>query len=273
MFDRVLSLTLSALLHVAVLLFLTYQMQKHLSAETPPELDVSAVELYLESNHEEEGGAGGPAMDEAGAAKHSPLPSVEKVQAFPDALPAATDAEPLEPQRLSLPAPSKVSRLLDVPVLPPEQMDAREIPPTQNELAHEADNGTGLSSREAGQSDSETGSSGSRSGGGNSAGGGRGGGSGTGAVLAAPSPYRAIKPVYPFASRRRGEEGTVTLEVSVSPSGIPESVRIVSSSGFPALDYAAQKAVLAARFKPARRDGEPVTATAQVSLIFRLNDR
>jgi protein TonB len=272
-FDRVLSLTLSVLLHVAVLLFLTYQMQKHLSVETPPELDVSAVELSLESGHEEDGGAGGPAADEAGAAEHSPLPSVERVRAFPDAVPKSMSAEALEPSQVVLPVPSKTPRLLDVPVLPPDPMDAREIAPTQDELQHEAEGGTGHSGQEDGQSDSEAGSSGSRSGGGTSSGGGRGGGSGSGAVLAAPSPYRAIRPVYPFGSRRRGEEGTVTLEVEVSPAGIPNAVRIVSSSGFPALDLAAQRAVLAARFKPARRDGEPVTATAQVSLVFRLTDR
>jgi TonB family protein len=53
--------------------------------------------------------------------------------------------------------------------------------------------------------------------------------------LSGPSPDE----FYPAASKRRQEQGAVTLEFSVSADTIPADVRIASSSGFADLDTAA----------------------------------
>ena len=97
-------------------------------------------------------------------------------------------------------------------------------------------------------------------------------GAAAGQIVAQPSLDRPIKPVYPISARRRGEEGTVVLDVDVTAAGRAASVRIVSSSGFPDIDRAAQRAATQARFKPGRRDGHPVESSARLTLIFRLRD-
>jgi periplasmic protein TonB len=79
-------------------------------------------------------------------------------------------------------------------------------------------------------------------------------------------------PTYPEIARRRGEQGRVLLRVAVSPAGLPVNVSVAESSGFPPLDSAAVNAVERWRFVPATRAGEPVAATAEVPLRFRLVD-
>ena len=64
------------------------------------------------------------------------------------------------------------------------------------------------------------------------------------------------KPEYPWAARRRGEEGRVMLRVRVSAQGTALAVEIAQSSGSALLDEAARDAVLRWRFVPARRGSE-----------------
>jgi protein TonB len=78
------------------------------------------------------------------------------------------------------------------------------------------------------------------------------------------------KPVYPFASRRLGEEGKVLLRVKVSPDGTALSVEIKQSSGFPRLDDAARDAVVRWRFVPARRGDEAIESWVTVPIVFSL---
>jgi protein TonB len=77
-------------------------------------------------------------------------------------------------------------------------------------------------------------------------------------------------PHYPTLARRRGIEGTVTLEVRVRPDGLPERVAIGRSSGSSLLDAAALEAVRRWRFRPARRAGVPVEGDVTVPITFRL---
>ena len=79
-------------------------------------------------------------------------------------------------------------------------------------------------------------------------------------------------PSYPEIARRRGEQGSVLLRVSVSPDGSPLEVTVAKSSGFAALDSAAVSAVERWRFVPATRAGAPIAATAEVPVRFRLVD-
>ena len=99
-------------------------------------------------------------------------------------------------------------------------------------------------------------------------GGGEGGSSGK--VDGQPALDRPIKPTYPIGARRRGEEGTVILDVAVAADGSATSVSLVSSSGFRDLDRAAQRAVEQARFKPGTRNGRATPSAARLTLIFRL---
>lgn len=81
-------------------------------------------------------------------------------------------------------------------------------------------------------------------------------------------------PQYPYASRRKHEQGVVKLHVVVSASGRPERVEIARSSGFPLLDQAALDVVKNRwRFVPAKRGDQAVSASVVVPLEFELKDR
>ncbi|HEX7966905.1 MAG TPA: energy transducer TonB, partial [Stellaceae bacterium] len=80
------------------------------------------------------------------------------------------------------------------------------------------------------------------------------------------------KPDYPAEARRRGQQGRVVLRVEVSAAGTPLGVSVVSSSGHPALDQAAARAVEHWRFNPATQAGAPVQGAADVPFQFRLED-
>jgi protein TonB len=82
----------------------------------------------------------------------------------------------------------------------------------------------------------------------------------------------AIRPVYPRLSRRRGEEGTVTLSVDVTASGRADRVEIIRSSGHPRLDQAACRAVRDASFTPAQHLGRAVDSSVELSFTFTLTD-
>ncbi len=95
-------------------------------------------------------------------------------------------------------------------------------------------------------------------------------------VVTAPE-YRVAylsnpKPPYPAFSRRRGEEGTVRLNVLVTAGGRAARVELAHTSGFDALDRSAQRTVQDWRFKPAQRGEEAVEAWVEVPIIFRLSD-
>ena len=83
---------------------------------------------------------------------------------------------------------------------------------------------------------------------------------------------RNRRPNYPEASRRRGEEGVVRVELLVDPSGRVVDVRVLESSGFSALDAAAVEALREWRFRPAQRAGLPVAATIIHPVQFRLEN-
>lgn len=59
-----------------------------------------------------------------------------------------------------------------------------------------------------------------------------------------------IQPVYPLASRRRGEQGETHLLVRLGPGGVILSVEVTASSGYPSLDASALAAVKKWGFSP-----------------------
>lgn len=80
----------------------------------------------------------------------------------------------------------------------------------------------------------------------------------------------ATPPKYPVESRRRKEEGTVTLLVTVSPEGDVAAIEVSRSSGFARLDKAALAAVKTWRWSPVLRGGIAVPVRGIVEIPFIL---
>jgi protein TonB len=93
------------------------------------------------------------------------------------------------------------------------------------------------------------------------------------ALIAEPRYRTNPTPEYPIASRRRREEGVVLLNVAVDADGIPSTITINHSSGYPLLDEAALDAVRRWSFEPARAAGVPVFSTVVVPVRFSLDVR
>ena len=84
---------------------------------------------------------------------------------------------------------------------------------------------------------------------------------------------RTSLPEYPPASRRAGEEGTVTLRAFVGTDVRLSQVEVVKSSGFPKLDEAALREVPRTwRFAPGTEDGKPVASWHTFSVVFKLTE-
>ncbi|GLV24457.1 hypothetical protein TomTYG45_08980 [Sphingobium sp. TomTYG45] len=77
-------------------------------------------------------------------------------------------------------------------------------------------------------------------------------------------------PRYPIESRRKREQGTVILSLTLGVDGAVESLTIAQSSGFSRLDVAAREAVRSWRWKPMIRDGQPVRVKGVVEIPFVL---
>ncbi|MGI8560878.1 MAG: energy transducer TonB [Luteimonas sp.] len=88
------------------------------------------------------------------------------------------------------------------------------------------------------------------------------------AATTAPVAIATPAPRYPASALRRGESGEVLLRIEVDPAGMPYSMDIVRSSGSRELDRAALVAARSWRFRPALRDGQPVSASVDVPITF-----
>lgn len=93
----------------------------------------------------------------------------------------------------------------------------------------------------------------------------------------APSPASAkfntcAKPVWPRASLRYEEQGTVTLGFLIDADGRVSDSKVIKSSGFPLLDMSAKDAIALCKFKPAIQDGKPVQAWMQMQYVWTLED-
>ena len=94
-----------------------------------------------------------------------------------------------------------------------------------------------------------------------------------GPAVQAPAPLaeESPSPRYPVDAMRRGEAGTVVLQVAVDPEGRPVSIDVSSRSGSRELDRAAVEAVSRWRFEPARdAAGNPVAGNLSVPIDFKL---
>lgn len=86
-----------------------------------------------------------------------------------------------------------------------------------------------------------------------------------------PLTLRQTKPVYPRSLERKGVGGTVTVLISINTKGRSTSTKVQRSSGNAQLDRAAIAAVKRWRFKPALKNGLPVTSNTAVKIVFQPN--
>lgn len=88
---------------------------------------------------------------------------------------------------------------------------------------------------------------------------------------ARPDYLKNPEPEYPLQARRRGQEGLVLLNVTVSGSGHAIAITLKESSGYNLLDHAALKAVQAWIFEPARIGSVGVESKIEVPVRFKLS--
>ena len=79
------------------------------------------------------------------------------------------------------------------------------------------------------------------------------------------------KPLYPTASKRMGEEGTVVIRVFINTEGRAEKAEIRTSSGYTRLDNVALDTVKRWRFVPGKRAGVPEAMWFNVPIRFVLD--
>ena len=103
-----------------------------------------------------------------------------------------------------------------------------------------------------------------------------GGGIGTGGILhtkfgSSDAPgflYREI-PQYPFAARRRGEEGKVVLKLTIDEKGNLLNIEVIESTGSD-FTVSAIEAVKHSKFSPAKKNNTPVVCMALLPIRFAL---
>ena len=91
----------------------------------------------------------------------------------------------------------------------------------------------------------------------------------TGADLSARM-IAGAPPRYPIECRRKKEQGTVVLALTLGVDGRVASISIARSSGHERLDDAALSAVRKWRWQPLVKDGKPVMVKGQVEIPFVL---
>lgn len=87
---------------------------------------------------------------------------------------------------------------------------------------------------------------------------------------AKPTLVTQVPPYYPFEMKRQGIEGKVVLEFVVDEAGLPESIRVVSSTN-PGFNDAAIAAVQKWRYNPGMVNNRPVKTLMQAPIGFKLD--
>jgi len=86
-----------------------------------------------------------------------------------------------------------------------------------------------------------------------------------------PERIHYVQPAYPEEARKNGIEGQVVLELVVGSQGDVESVKVAESN--PAFDETAAEAARQWKFRPALKDGKPVSVITTVTVKFRLDGK
>jgi len=94
-----------------------------------------------------------------------------------------------------------------------------------------------------------------------------------GAIMDAKPDYLSNPPPdYPESARQAKESGVVVVQVIVNTEGRPDSVDVLTTSGFPSLDQAAVTGVRKWRFRPAELGSIKVKSRVNIPVRFNLDD-
>lgn len=80
----------------------------------------------------------------------------------------------------------------------------------------------------------------------------------------------SLRPEYPHLSKVYEEEGIVSLEALIAPSGDVKDVKLIESSGYQRLDSTAINELKKAKFTPATLNGMPIKSTQVIKINFSL---
>lgn len=86
----------------------------------------------------------------------------------------------------------------------------------------------------------------------------------------APALLHKVEADYTVQARSKRIEGASRLYTEISKDGVPVNIRVVKSLD-PGLDAKAVEALKQWRFRPAERDGKPVSVSATIEFLFRLS--
>lgn len=170
-------------------------------------------------------------------------------------IPVVPPPEPIVPPPPSEPSPAP-DPVIPAPVAPIESAPVTSLPPlagaappleANNQLPRSGDNSSAVVGKDFTSA------------------------SGRLTISAQPDYRKNPDPEYPLAARRRGQQGTVVVSVTVNPVGRAIAVALKESSGFELLDQAALRAVAAYEFEPARVGGRAVESQIEVPVRFQLN--
>lgn len=92
------------------------------------------------------------------------------------------------------------------------------------------------------------------------------------AIEATPLYRQNPPPAYPPLARRRGQEGTVQLDVLVNSRGGVNAVRLAETSGHDLLDRAAMAGVQTWLFEPGKRGEQTIDMWVRVPIRYALHD-
>jgi protein TonB len=87
-----------------------------------------------------------------------------------------------------------------------------------------------------------------------------------------PFALTTIQPQYPQHAARNQIEGWVTIEFVVTETGQVSDAHVIASEPARIFDDAALKGVMKWTFKPAIKNGQPVSRRAVQTLSFRLDE-
>jgi TonB family protein len=85
-----------------------------------------------------------------------------------------------------------------------------------------------------------------------------------------PALLHKVEADYTVEAQSKRIEGASRLYTEINKDGVPVNIKVTKSLD-PGLDEKAVQALKKWRFRPAERDGKPVTASATIEFLFRLS--
>ena len=86
-----------------------------------------------------------------------------------------------------------------------------------------------------------------------------------------PVPVRTVPPEFPYDLRRAGVSGVVMVNCRIDETGAVQDMKVTKSSN-QAFEEPALDALKKWKFKPAKREGNPVSVRVTIPIRFALND-